>query len=192
MITAEPTAGLDLRAPRTLEEAGLSRDLITQLVLKTLHFSGELSGSELSRRLGLPFRTGGSLCASKIPDAQAAYESVFSLWATTMGHANLVMHAAGWMEGGLTASFEKMVLDADLLQMVAEFLQPVEVSEATLALVLPRSTWLRKLSLNSARSAMLFNVARRRWRMARNRSPTLISAGLSAGAATGWSLATGI
>ena len=55
MITAEPTAALDLRAPRTLEEAGLSRDLITQLVLKTLHFSGELSGTELSRRLGLPF-----------------------------------------------------------------------------------------------------------------------------------------
>jgi predicted ATPase with chaperone activity len=54
MITAESTA-LDLRAPKTLEEAGLSRDLITQLTLKTLHFSGELTGTELSRRLGLPF-----------------------------------------------------------------------------------------------------------------------------------------
>jgi predicted ATPase with chaperone activity len=54
MITAEPTA-LDLRAPRTLEDAGLSRDLVTQLILKTLHFSGELTGTELSRRLGLPF-----------------------------------------------------------------------------------------------------------------------------------------
>jgi predicted ATPase with chaperone activity len=54
MITAESTA-LDLRAPRTLEEAGLSRDLITQLTLKTLHFSGELTGTELSRRLGVPF-----------------------------------------------------------------------------------------------------------------------------------------
>ena len=55
MIIAEPTAAPELRAPRTLEEAGLSRDLITQLILKTLHFSGELVGTELARRLGLPF-----------------------------------------------------------------------------------------------------------------------------------------
>src|SRR5262249_740320 len=54
-ITAEPTDVHDLRAPRTLEDAGLSRDLVTQLVLKTLHFSGEITGTELARRLGLPF-----------------------------------------------------------------------------------------------------------------------------------------
>ena len=55
MITAERQATLELPAPRSLEEAGLSRDLITQLVLKTLHFAGELSGTELARRIGLPF-----------------------------------------------------------------------------------------------------------------------------------------
>jgi trimethylamine--corrinoid protein Co-methyltransferase len=67
-------------------------------------------------------------------DAQAAYESVLSLWAVTMGGGNLVLHAAGWLEGGLVASFEKMVIDADLLQMVAEFLTPLEVTPDTLGL----------------------------------------------------------
>ncbi|HET6467785.1 MAG TPA: trimethylamine methyltransferase family protein, partial [Geminicoccaceae bacterium] len=67
-------------------------------------------------------------------DAQAAYESVFALWGAIMGGGNLVKHAAGWLEGGLCASYEKLVLDVDLLQMVAEFLAPLEVSEATLGL----------------------------------------------------------
>ncbi|MBT3726015.1 MAG: methyltransferase, partial [Gammaproteobacteria bacterium] len=67
-------------------------------------------------------------------DAQAAYESVFSLWGAVMGGCNLVKHAAGWMEGGLCASFEKFVIDIDLLQMVAEFLKPFEVNEDELAL----------------------------------------------------------
>ena len=67
-------------------------------------------------------------------DAQAAYESVFSLWGAVMGGVNLLMHGAGWMEGGLHASFEKMVLDADLLDMVAEFLRPVVVNDEELAL----------------------------------------------------------
>src|SRR5262249_33741540 len=61
-------------------------------------------------------------------------ESVFSLWAAIMGGVNLLMHGAGWMEGGLQASFEKMVLDADLLDMVAEFLKPVLVNDDELAL----------------------------------------------------------
>jgi trimethylamine--corrinoid protein Co-methyltransferase len=57
-----------------------------------------------------------------------------SLWGAVMGHANIVLHAAGWLEGGLCASFEKMVMDAELLQMMAEFLKPLEVNEDTLAL----------------------------------------------------------
>lgn len=57
-----------------------------------------------------------------------------SLWGAVMGHANIVLHGAGWMEGGLCASFEKMVLDAELLQMMAEFLRPIEVNEETLGL----------------------------------------------------------
>ena len=65
---------------------------------------------------------------------RAAYESGMSLWSTVMGHTNLVMHGAGWLEGGLTASFEKMILDAEMMQMMAAFLETVEVSDDTLGL----------------------------------------------------------
>ena len=65
-------------------------------------------------------------------DAQAAYESVFSLWALTMGGGNFIMHGAGWLEGGLVAGFEKFVLDVDLIQMVSEFLQPLETNQDAL------------------------------------------------------------
>jgi trimethylamine--corrinoid protein Co-methyltransferase len=67
-------------------------------------------------------------------DAQAAYESVFALWGAIMGGVNYLMHGAGWMEGGLHASLEKMILDADLLQMVAAMLEPVVVNDDTLAI----------------------------------------------------------
>ena len=70
---------------------------------------------QLARRMKLPFRTGGSLCASKIPDAQAAYESAQTLLPTMFAGANFVLHAAGWLEGGLSASYEKFVMDADQL-----------------------------------------------------------------------------
>lgn len=90
-------------------------------------------GGQLARRLAVPYRSSNANAANSL-DAQAAYESVFSLWGGIMGGANLLMHGAGWMEGGLQASFEKMALDADLLAMVAEFLKPVRVDEAELAL----------------------------------------------------------
>src|SRR5579872_1865799 len=90
-------------------------------------------GGQLARRLGLPYRSSNANAANSL-DAQAAYESVFSLWGAIMGGVNLLMHGAGWMEGGLQASFEKMALDADLLAMVAEFLSPLRVDEAELAL----------------------------------------------------------
>ena len=89
---------------------------------------------QMARRAGLPLRCGGSLTASKIEDAQAAYESVFSLWGAINGGANMLMHGAGWLEGGLCCSYEKTIPDIDLLQMVAEFLRPVETSESELAL----------------------------------------------------------
>ncbi len=69
-----------------------------------------------------------------MPDAQAALETQMSLWGTMTGGADMVMHAAGWMEGGLSASFEKMVMDADMIQMLQAYMQPIEVSEATLGL----------------------------------------------------------
>jgi trimethylamine---corrinoid protein Co-methyltransferase len=90
-------------------------------------------GGQLARRYDIPYRS-SNVCAANLLDAQAAYESVFSLWGAVMGGANFVMHGAGWMEGGLHAGFEKMVLDAELLQMVSAFLDPVVVDDATLGL----------------------------------------------------------
>jgi len=70
---------------------------------------------QLARRLGLPFRSGGGLCASKLPDAQAAYETAHTLNAALLGGVNFMLHACGWLEGGLVSSFEKFVMDADQL-----------------------------------------------------------------------------
>jgi len=91
-----------------------------------------LVGGQLARRYGLPYRSSNTN-ASNAVDAQAAYESEMSIWGAVMGHANLLHHGAGWLEGGLTASFEKAVLDAEMLQMMAEFLQPMPVDDDTLA-----------------------------------------------------------
>jgi trimethylamine--corrinoid protein Co-methyltransferase len=90
-----------------------------------------LIGGQLARRYGVPYRS-SNVSAANALDAQAAYESVFSLWGAIMGGVNLLMHGAGWMEGGLHASYEKMILDAELLGMVEAFLDPVVVDEDTL------------------------------------------------------------
>ncbi|MDH3303074.1 MAG: trimethylamine methyltransferase family protein [Acidimicrobiia bacterium] len=83
----------------------------------------------LARRLGVPFRSGGSLCASKLPDAQAAYESQATLIPTIMGGVNFALHSAGWLEGGLTVGYEKFVLDADQLGMMEVFARGVDMSD---------------------------------------------------------------
>jgi trimethylamine--corrinoid protein Co-methyltransferase len=70
---------------------------------------------QLARRAGLPLRCGGSLTASKIEDAQAAYESADSMHSTMLAGANFVLHSAGWLEGGLCVGFEKLLMDADRL-----------------------------------------------------------------------------
>ncbi|MEM7076040.1 MAG: trimethylamine methyltransferase family protein, partial [Pseudomonadota bacterium] len=88
---------------------------------------------QLARRLGLPLRSSG-VTASNAADAQAAYETQMSLWGALMGGANLVLHGAGWLEGGLTASAEKFIIDIEMLQMFAELFKPVEVTEDTLGL----------------------------------------------------------
>jgi trimethylamine--corrinoid protein Co-methyltransferase len=90
-------------------------------------------GGQLARRYNIPYRTSNT-CAANTVDAQAAYESVFSLWGATMGGGNLIMHGAGWLEGGLVASFEKFVLDVDLIQMVMEFLEPLDTGEEALGI----------------------------------------------------------
>jgi trimethylamine--corrinoid protein Co-methyltransferase len=92
-----------------------------------------IAAGQLARRYRLPYRTSSTNAANAV-DAQAAYETVFSLWGAIMGGGNLIVHAAGWMEGGLTASYEKFALDVDLLQMVQEFLQPVVVDDGAMAL----------------------------------------------------------
>jgi len=92
-----------------------------------------VAGGQLARRYGLPYRSSNAN-ASNAVDAQAAYESEMSIWSAVMGGANLLYHGAGWLEGGLTASFEKFVLDAELLQMFSEMLRPIEVDEASLGL----------------------------------------------------------
>jgi trimethylamine--corrinoid protein Co-methyltransferase len=97
------------------------------------YMKAQLVGGQLARRYRLPYRTSNT-CAANTVDAQAAYESVFSLWGAAMGGGNFVLHSAGWMEGGLTASFEKTILDVDLLQMVAEFLDPLVVDPDSLGL----------------------------------------------------------
>ncbi len=83
----------------------------------------------LARRLGVPFRSGGGLCASKLPDAQAAYESANTLLPAVMAGVNFVLHTAGWMEGGLAMGYEKFIMDADQAAMMAVLLRGVDLSE---------------------------------------------------------------
>jgi trimethylamine--corrinoid protein Co-methyltransferase len=90
------------------------------------------ASGQIARHLKLPFRSSNTTVSNCI-DGQAAFESEMSLWGSVMGHANLVNHAAGWLEGGLTASFEKLVIDAEMLQMMAEYLRPIEVNDDELA-----------------------------------------------------------
>jgi trimethylamine--corrinoid protein Co-methyltransferase len=82
----------------------------------------------LARRLGVPFRSGGSLTASKLPDAQAAYESAATLLPTVMAGTNFVLHSAGWLEGGLAIGYEKFVLDCDQLSLMATFVKGLDLS----------------------------------------------------------------
>ena len=84
---------------------------------------------QLARRLGLPFRSGGGLCGSKLPDAQAAYESANTLNAALMGGVNFMLHACGWLEGGLVSSVEKFVMDADQLGVLHAIAEGVDISE---------------------------------------------------------------
>ena len=83
----------------------------------------------LARRLGVPFRSGGGLCASKIPDAQAAYESANTLQTAMLAGVHFMLHTSGWLEGGLTMGYEKFILDTDQAGMAQVFLSGVDDSE---------------------------------------------------------------
>ena len=85
--------------------------------------------AQLARRLKLPFRSGGGLCAAKIPDAQAAYESANTLQTSALAGVNFMLHTAGWLEGGLAMGYEKFIMDADQANMIAVLLKGVDTSE---------------------------------------------------------------
>ncbi|WP_109510227.1 trimethylamine methyltransferase family protein [Nocardioides speluncae] len=94
---------------------------------------GLLCTGQIARHFGLPFRSGGTLTSSQVPDAQAGYEALMTLLPTFLAGANWVMHSAGWLEGGLVAGYEKFIVDIELLQMMQVQFTPLEITEESLA-----------------------------------------------------------
>ncbi len=92
-----------------------------------------MASGQLARRIGVPFRSSNVTAANAV-DAQAAYESQMALWGAITGGAHLVEHAAGWMHGGLTASWEKLILDAEMLMMMQAWMEPLATDDAALGL----------------------------------------------------------
>ncbi len=91
-------------------------------------------GAQLARRYKLPYRGSGSLNTSKVPDAQAAYETMWTMWPAVLSHTNFMLHSVGWLEAGLTVSYEKIIIDLENLAMFQHYLSGFEVSDKTLAL----------------------------------------------------------
>jgi trimethylamine--corrinoid protein Co-methyltransferase len=100
----------------------------TPVFAKTTWASGQLA-----RRYGLPFRSSLNTGSNSV-DAQAAYETEMCLWAAVMGHANIIFASAGWLEGGLSASFEKLILDAEILQLMIKSMDGITVNDDTIGL----------------------------------------------------------
>jgi trimethylamine--corrinoid protein Co-methyltransferase len=94
---------------------------------------GLLCTGQLARHFGLPFRTGGGLTSSQMPDAQAAYEALMTMMPTFLAGTNMVMHSAGWLESGLVSCYEKFIIDIELLRMLRVEFTPLEIDEAALA-----------------------------------------------------------
>ena len=94
---------------------------------------GLLCTGQIARHYNLPFRGGGALTSSQAVDAQAAYESMMTLWPTFLAGTNFVMHSAGWLESGLVSCYEKFIVDVELLRMLYHVFQPLEINEETLA-----------------------------------------------------------
>ena len=124
----------------------------------------------LARRLGVPFRSGGALCASKISDAQAAYESANTLLPTCLAGVNFVLHTAGWLEGGLAMGYEKFVMDADQAGMMHTLLAGVDLSENGQALDAIREVGPGKHFLGCAHTQANFQTAFYRSPLADNNS----------------------
>jgi trimethylamine--corrinoid protein Co-methyltransferase len=124
--------------------------------------------AKMARRLGVPFRSGGSLTGSKSADAQAAYESTHTILPTIMGGTNFVLHAAGWMEGGLVADYAKLLLDADQLTMMPKLVNGIDLSENGQAMDALRETGPGQHFLGSAHTQANFEDAFWRSQMADN------------------------
>ena len=124
----------------------------------------------LARRLNVPFRSGGSLCASKIADAQAAFESANTLVPTCLAGVNFVLHTAGWLEGGLSMGYEKFVMDADQAGMMHTLLAGIDLSENGQALSAIREVGPGKHFLGCAHTQANFESAFFRSPLADNNS----------------------
>lgn len=94
---------------------------------------GLYASAQLARRYGLPFRGGGMFASSKLPDAQAGYESVMVMQPTIMARTNFVLHAAGWLENGLVSGYEKFVLDCEILGMLHVWAKGIDLSDESMA-----------------------------------------------------------
>ncbi|MGI9271663.1 MAG: trimethylamine methyltransferase family protein [Woeseiaceae bacterium] len=117
------------------------------------------ASAALARRLGVPFRSGGGLCGSKIPDAQAAYEASNTLITSALAGVNFMLHTAGWLEGGLSMGYEKFILDADQANMIAILLGGVDLSENGQAMDALREVGPGSHFLGSAHTQANFETA---------------------------------
>jgi len=93
---------------------------------------GLLCTGQIARHFGLPFRSGGGLSSSQVADAQAGYESLMTLMPTFLAGTNWVMHTAGWLDGGLVASYEKFIVDEQITAMLQHQFKPLEIDEGSL------------------------------------------------------------
>ena len=124
----------------------------------------------LARRLGVPFRSGGGLCGSKLPDAQAAYEAANTLQTSALAGVNFMLHTAGWLEGGLAMGYEKFIMDCDQASMIAVLLNGVDVSENGQAMSAFEEVGPGKHFLGSAHTLANFETAFYRSTVADNNS----------------------
>ena len=128
------------------------------------------AAAALARRLGVPFRSGGGLCASKIPDAQAAYESANTLQTAALAGVNFMLHTAGWLEGGLAMGYEKFIMDADQASGIAVLLGGVDVSTTGQAMDALREVGPGSHFLGAAHTQANFEAAFYRSTIADNNS----------------------
>jgi trimethylamine--corrinoid protein Co-methyltransferase len=124
----------------------------------------------LARRLGVPYRSGGGLCGSKLPDAQAAYEAANTLQTAALAGVNFMLHTAGWLEGGLAVGYEKFVMDCDQASMIAVLLEGMDLSENAQAIEAFEEVGPGKHFLGSAHTLANFESAFYRSTVADNNS----------------------